>query len=174
MSFAKTWVVAGAALALAACTPALNWREVRAEGSDLVAMFPCKPQRFVRQVPLAGASVEMRLMSCAVDGVNYAVVHARVADPAQVGPALQALRAAAVENIGGRAANETPFAVGGMTPSPWALRFSAEGRGADGEPVREQAGVFARGVQVFQATVVGPAPQAQAVDGFFGGLRFAP
>lgn len=174
MSFAKTWGAAGAALALAACSPALNWREVRAEGSELVAMFPCKPQRFARQVPLAGHPVEMHLMSCAVDGVNYAVVHARVAEPVQVGPALKALRAAAVDNIGGRAAAQAPFAVGGMTPSPDAVRFSAEGRGADGEPVREQAGVFARGLQVFQATVVGPAPDAQAVDSFFSGLRFAP
>lgn len=174
MSFAKTWGVAWAALGLAACSPALNWREVRPEGSDLVAMFPCKPDRFVRQVPLAGAKVQMQLVSCAVDGVSYAVVHAQVAEPMQVGPALEALRATAAANIGGRAASSAPFTVSGMTPSPLALRFSAEGLGADGTPVREQAGVFARGLQVYQATVVGPTLDALAADTFFSGLRFAP
>lgn len=174
MSFAKTWGVVWTALGLAACSPALNWREVRPEGSDLVAMFPCKPDRFVRQVPLAGARVEMQLVSCAVDGVSYAVVQARVADPMQVGPALQALRDAAAGNIGGQAASVVPFTVGGMTPNPQAVRFVAEGRGADGTPVREQAGVFARGLQVYQATVVGPSLEGPAVETFFGGLRFAP
>jgi hypothetical protein len=174
MSLAKTWGVAGAVLGLAACSPALNWREVRPEGSDLVAMYPCKPERFVRQVPLAGSKVDMQLTSCAVDGVSYAVVQARVADPMQVGPALEALREAAAGNIGGQAASVAPFAVGGMTPSPQAVRFSAEGRGADGTPVREQAGVFARGLQVYQATVVGPRLDGPATETFFSGLRFAP
>jgi len=174
MSLAKTWGVAWAALALVSCSPALNWREVRPEGSDLVAMFPCKPDRFVRQVPLAGSRVEMQLVSCAVDGVSYAVVHARVADPMQVGPALDALRSAAAANIGGQAASQVPFSVVGMTPNPHAVRFSAEGQAADGTPVREQAGVFARGLQVYQATVVGPRLDAQGTETFFTGLRFAP
>jgi hypothetical protein len=171
MSFPKTWGVAWAALGLAACSPALNWREVRPEGSDLVAMFPCKPDRFVRQVPLAGARVEMHLVSCAVDGVSYAIVHARVAEPVQVGAALEALRESAAGNIGGQASAQAAFTVRGMTPSPLAVRFSAEGHGADGTPVREQAGVFARGLQVYQATVVGPALDPQATDTFFSGLR---
>jgi hypothetical protein len=61
-----------------------------------------------------------------------------------------------------------------MTPSPHAVRFSAEGKGADGTPVREQAGVFARGLQVYQATVVGPRLDPQGTEAFFNGLRFVP
>lgn len=46
-------VLLGAGL-LAACSPALNWREVRATPSALKAMMPCKPDKAVRQVAVAG------------------------------------------------------------------------------------------------------------------------
>lgn len=46
----------GAVLLLAgwgvACTPAMNWREVRFEGGDMVAMMPCKPEEATRTVTL--------------------------------------------------------------------------------------------------------------------------
>ena len=71
--------ITAVAVLLAACSPSLNWREVRPEGSDAVMMFPCKPQRFARQVPLAGGKVEMHLSSCTVEGVTYALSDAGLA-----------------------------------------------------------------------------------------------
>jgi len=35
-----------------ACTPAMNWREVRFEGGDMVALMPCKPEEATRTVTL--------------------------------------------------------------------------------------------------------------------------
>lgn len=167
-------VAAGALAGLAAaCTPSLNWREVRPEGSELVALFPCKPDRRMREVPLAGRPVQMQLVSCAIDGVSYAVVHARVADPLQVGPALQALRESAAANLGATPVDEAPFRVTGMTPQAQALRFAAAGRAADGRAVQEQAGVFAHGLSVYQATVVGPRLDPQAIETFFSGLKLS-
>ena len=42
--------LAGAA-ALAGCSPALDWREVRLEAAPLKTMLPCKPERESRFVP---------------------------------------------------------------------------------------------------------------------------
>ncbi|HJV94503.1 MAG TPA: hypothetical protein VJ608_00645, partial [Albitalea sp.] len=60
-------------LSLAACSPALDWRDVQPEGSGAAALFPCKPDRFARSVMLAGAKVQMVLASCAASGTTFAL-----------------------------------------------------------------------------------------------------
>jgi hypothetical protein len=171
MSLAKTWT-ALAMLGLGACSPTLNWREVPTEDGQLLALFPCKPDRLQRTVPLAGAPSLMRLASCSVDGVTYALSDAGVAEPAKVGAALQQLRVTAAGNIGAAEAAGTPVSVAGMTPNPQAKRVALQGRGADGQPVHEQLAVFAKGLRVYQATVIGPTLDAEPVEMFFAGLRF--
>jgi len=161
---------AGLAAALLGCSPALDWREVRPEESGALAMFPCKPQRFTRRVPLAGAQVEMRLASCTVQDATYAIGYATLGDPRQVTPALGELSRAAAGNIG---ASPTPTAwsIAGMTPNPLAQRLVMSGHDAEGKPVQEQAVFFVRGLRVYQATVVGPALDAAAAETFFSGLK---
>ena len=88
------------AAAAAACTPALDWREVRPEGAGLVALFPCKPDRQVRRLPLAGTVVEMSLWACSAAGATYAVAFADVGEPERVARALDELAASAARNIG--------------------------------------------------------------------------
>ena len=61
------------ALTLAGCTPALNWRETQPPESGAVVMFPCKPDRFARNVTLGPEKVQMFLSSCSADGVTYAL-----------------------------------------------------------------------------------------------------
>lgn len=52
------WV---AALMLAACSPALNWRSVPLDGAALTATLPCKPDHAVRTVEMAGLPVELAM-----------------------------------------------------------------------------------------------------------------
>jgi hypothetical protein len=158
------------AAALAACTPALDWREVRPADSDALVMFPCKPQRFARRLPLAGAHVEMRLASCTAQQATFAIGYATLADPRQVGPALDELRRAAAANIGATPV-ALPWSIAGMTPHPLAQKLVMRGRDAAGTPVDEQAVFFTRGLRVYQATVVGPSVDAAAAETFFGGLE---
>lgn len=166
------------ALAFAACAPALNWREVRLESTSLVAMFPCKPSQQTRELPLAGARVRMSLSACEAQGATWALSHAEVRDPAQVGPALAALNEALAANLGDTPQPVGPWAVPGMTPQAQALRVRLRGQHADGSTVQVEAGVFAHGTQVFQAVVMQPvqpaAVDAEAVQGFFAGMRLAP
>jgi hypothetical protein len=60
-----------------------------------------------------------------------------------------------------------------MTPSPDARQVLLAGRLPNATPVRERAAVFARGTHVYQATVLGPQPDA-AAEVFFDSLRATP
>jgi len=131
MTFDKTWACGLAALGLAACSPALNWREVHPPDSGVVALFPCKPQRLARNVTLAGAMVRMAMSSCSAAGATYALSDADVGDPAKVADALTQLRAAATGNISGNTTAASAFMVAGMTPHPLAERVTIEGRKAE-------------------------------------------
>jgi hypothetical protein len=48
-----------------------------------------------------------------------------------------------------------------------------QGQMPDGKPVAMQVAVFAHGTQAFQATVIGSALPAEAVQTFMGSIRFA-
>ena len=95
-------VVASAALAvaLAACSPALNWRSVAVPEAALQVMLPCKPDNAVRTVELAGAPLALSLLSCDADGATFAVSYATLTDPARAGVALEHWRAATLARIG--------------------------------------------------------------------------
>jgi hypothetical protein len=163
-----TWIGIGG---LAGCAPALDWREVRPEASDVVAVFPCKPDRAEREVPLGERRVRMRLLSCSVDGTVFALSGSDAVDPAQVTPALAALRETAARNVAAPAAAAVAFVVPGATPNGQAGRLRLDGRRPDGQPLIAHAAFFARGTAVWQATVMGAAPPAEAVDTFFAGLQ---
>lgn len=164
-------VLAGLAVA---CVPALNWRETQvADSGGAMALFPCKVDRFARRVRLADVEVEMRMLSCSVDGVTYAVTHAQLPDPASSALAMAQLRATAASNVAGLARSEGRLSVPGSAPGTSAERVQIAGRRADGRPVAEAAVFFSQGASVFQATVLGDQLDAEAVDTFFGGLKLA-
>lgn len=165
------WVALLGAL-LAACSPALDWREVRAEAGAL-ALFPCKPVKETRAVLLTGLKTSMTMRACQAGGVTYALASAEVGDPARIAPALAELKSSLAGNIGGTAPVTRPLALPGMTPSAEAQRVALQGALPDGTPVRQSSAFFARGTWVFQATVMGPEPAAEAVETFFEGFKFA-
>jgi len=56
--------ILAAVLVLAACSPELNWREVRADPTALTVLLPCKPDRGTRTVPLAGRDTPLNRLRC--------------------------------------------------------------------------------------------------------------
>jgi hypothetical protein len=160
-----------AAATLWACTPALDWREVRPPGSGIVALFPCKPNAMTRGVPLAGQTASLSLHACSAGGQTWGLGHADIGDPARVGAALQELRASAARNLGAAAGRPLALKVVGATPNPAAGREQIDGRAPDGKTLAGQVAVFARGTVVFQATVLGATLPADAAETFFAALR---
>ncbi|HMC14610.1 MAG TPA: hypothetical protein VKI18_03195 [Albitalea sp.] len=171
MSLPLSWRCALAALAVAACSPALNWREIHLAEGDVTALFPCRPDRFVRDIQLAGTPARMVLLSCEAAGATYGLSQVDMADPGKVHAALSELRRSAAVNVGGTAQRVAALDVPGMTPNPLAERVMIAGHGRDGAPLVEQAGFFSRGTRCFQATVFGPKLEREAVDTFFAGLK---
>ena len=156
---------------LCACSPTLDWREVRPEGSGAVAMFPCKPSADARMVTLDGARVRMVLAACRAGDATWALAFADVADPARVTASLASLRSASVANLGAPAQSLGPMNVPGMTPNPQAERVRVQGKLPDGAVVTLESGFFVRGTWVFQATVMGVQPNREAVASFFESLK---
>jgi hypothetical protein len=160
-AFRAAFVAAAAWWGISGCSPALDWRQLQPEGWSLRVDMPCRPSRLERQLPLAGQTVTLGMLSCNEAGRTYAVASADVADPARVGPALAALAAAARSNLQARVLAETEARVPGMTPYAEARAYRLSGSRPDGQVLQMQVLVFAHGTRVFQATVLG----ATAGDG---------
>ncbi len=160
-----------AALATAGCSPALDWREFQPEGSGIVATFPCKPDRHARSVKLAVQTVRIELISCAADDTQFALSYFDLDDPARVSAALTELQRLAAENLGASQQQARRAEVPGMTPNPDAARLKLEGRQPDGSTLQEEAVFFAKGLRIYQATVLGRRLQPGAAETFLAGLR---
>ena len=160
-----TRILAAALLvvAVAACSPTFNWREVRVESTTLRAMLPCKPDSGMRRVPMGGAEVELSVLGCDTGGATFAVLHAEIADAgagrtrcwcsgtARRWPTCTAPRP-----------RTRPFTLAGRDPAAaarCACRCSASA--PDGSAVRGEAAYFARGTHVFQAVVYADEPKPE-------------
>ena len=162
-----------AATTLAACSPTLNWREARPEGSGFVVMFPCRPQHQQRDVALAGSVVAMRMNACSAGGANFALATIDAGDPGRVTPDLAALRTQLLANLGGAAVEQQPLTLAGATPNPESVRLHAVGKRPDGSRVVADGAFFVKGLTLYQATVLAgdDGPGREAVDTFFGAIR---
>lgn len=172
MNWLLTAKVVLLAAALPACAPAFDWREFAPEGSGIVMTFPCRPDRLVRNVAMAGTQARMHMLVCSAGGATFALGFIDIANPTRVADALVEMRASTVTNLQGANPKSQPAQVTGMTPNPNALRLSLVGRLPDGAPVQAQAAFFAKGLRVYQATVIGPDLTPQVTQTFLNGLRF--
>ena len=159
------------ACVLSACAPSLDWREVQEGDGPVVALFPCRPDRFERTVAVAGAQPTMHLLSCSVQGTTFALAHLDLSDPASVAPMLMALRAAAIANLDARSSHREPWRPPGATPSAEEGMLRVEGRLPDGATLRLRAAFFAYGLGAWQASVLARDPDERTLRTFFDGLR---
>jgi hypothetical protein len=167
------WLLA--VLALAGCSPTLDWRELRPEGGQAQASLPCKPASHARRVTLAGVSVQMSMYACSAAGTTFALTFADLGDPALVSSALAELATAVATHVRASApAASQPFAVRGMTPNANAALWHVAGTLPDGRAVQERAALFAHGTSVYQATMLGPTLDVATQEAFFGALRIGP
>ena len=168
----ETWLCLTASLLVAACSPALDWRNVPLPDTQFVASLPCKPARFERQVTVANVPVKLFMLSCDAEGVTYGVATAEVGDPTRIDAVLRALRESARASI--RSAEVSARALNVQGSTPFAENSSAifHGQRPDGQRVDESIRVFARGTRVFQASAIGAALPAVALAPFEDGLRF--
>lgn len=165
--------VALLAYMLVACSPRLDWREARPEGSRATLLLPCRPASNERAVPLAGAPVRMRLHSCSAAGAtfSFAVIDAGSAE--RVTPLLAALKAHAAANVSGRSLPLPLPSLAGSTPNAESARVKIDGTLPDGRPVVEHVAFFVKGTILYQAAVIaaGTPVGPDALDTFFTSIH---
>lgn len=175
-------LVLAALACTAACTPDLNWREVRMPPTRLQALLPCKPDEGTRTVTLAGQALEMHMVGCEAQGATYTLAWVAVPEPGRAGAVLGAWQDATLQRVGIAAGPDAPagtaFVPQGALALPQAVRWRAEGRSPEGRAVAVQAAWFAgtggaggAGLQAFQAAVYSPVPAAEGAAAFFEGIR---
>jgi len=156
---------------LCGCSPSLDWRRVTPPDLGVEVMFPCRPASLTRDVALPQERTPMVMHACSAAGSTFALSSLQVTDVAGVTLAVDALREAAAHNLQARLSDAQPYNVPGMTPNPHAGRLALHGRRPDGSAVRQHLLLFVRGARVYQASVLGDAPDDAAVAAFFGGLK---
>jgi hypothetical protein len=156
-----------AAVALAACSPALNWRQVPLE--RISAFLPCKPDRAQRTLRLGERDVTLSMAGCEAAGALFAVSHIPLADTTATAGLVQDWRAAMLANIRATAVVESPLTVPpGFTA---ASRIAVQGQRPDGSPVQGQLVWLVSGSDVFHFAVYGERLTPELVDTFFSDTK---
>jgi len=163
-----------ALLALAACSPALNWREVRPEGTRLSLLLPCKPDKAQKIVPLGGRATPLSMLGCDAGGATFAVAIADVGDLSQAASVLALWQDLTLANMKAVPASRQPLPlkIAGASPGMPATRLQAQGQRADGSAVSGQAAYFAQGSQLFQVVMYAPQIAPETAETFFSSLKF--
>jgi hypothetical protein len=154
-----------------ACTPTLNWRDVRPARSRLLIQFPCRPSVVERTVALAGATVRLTLYACKAGGQTWALELAETASRSRAEAVLGELRRDIAANVGAKDERTAPLSVRGAISAHGATQLVLSGHRPDGRAVRLQVALFTDGAQVFQATVMGEQLVEPAVENFFASLK---
>lgn len=168
-----------AALALA-CSPSLNWREVRPAKTALLALFPCKPEEAERRLAFGENTVLMRMLVCEADEATFTLAYADLNPDQPLNEALEVWQAATLRQAQAQAqalpSTTRPFALQGANTQPPSSKVVAHGVRPDGRAVTLHAVWFAQGRTVFQAAIYSSSLSKEAHMGaaetYFSGLKF--
>lgn len=164
--------IAGAGLLLA-CSPKLDWREIRSTDAQYSVMLPAKPASQTRTINIDGQKVVMTMTGTEVDGVTFAVGSAQLPDVASAQKTLPAMKTALVRNIHGTIRSEKSSAPGSM---PATIEIEASGQpdaATESQPRLLAARFIAKDTHVYQLVVTGKesAVTHDSIDTFFESFK---
>jgi hypothetical protein len=160
-------------LAVTACTPTFNWREMTVSPANLHVTFPCKPDTAEHKIAFApGREVLLHATGCETGGAAYVVVYGDMGSPAELADAIVQWKNASLASTQSTVKSEQPYQPAGALGLQQSVMFRAGGQRADGSPLQSQGAYFARGTFVFQAVVYASTLRAEMTEPFFTGLRF--
>jgi hypothetical protein len=174
-----------------ACTPALDWREVRFEGAmpasqagQLNAVLPCKPDRATREQTVGGQKVQLSMMGCKAAGATFTLSRMVLATPASAPQVLAAWQTASLGLPNGAVVATQPIKILGASAWPPAGQTHLPSAGVSVDAAMKAAKMsgqiawFAQTADaelvLYQAAIYGSeagAPSADAIATFFDSLR---
>ena len=159
----------------AACSPTLDWRDVRL-GADTRLQFPCKPDRLERKLRLLDREAAAQMLVCEGGGLTWSATVFDLGDPALAPAALRELHQGLLANMQGTEDATQTVAVPGMTVGTLAQRSRMHGARPDGSATLAQALFVARGPRVYQLVVMArpdaPAQWSAQAAEFLDALRW--
>ena len=156
---------------LLACSPALNWREVRLAGGELKALLPCKPDQAERRQSIAGRELELRMLGCEAGGALYALSVVELGDAAHALAVQVQWQASLLGTLQASTSASSPWALRGAGLSLEPVQLSAQGLRPDGRPLAARAVWFARGTRLYHAVVYADRISTEMSEPFFSGLE---
>lgn len=166
-------VLVASLLALAACSPTFNWRDVRlAEGVALKALLPCKPDRGSRPQVLAGQTLTLHMAGCDAGEALFAITYTDLPEPGSATAIQQQWQALLLANMKVQTPQQAAFSMRGATGPLQPVWLSANGQHHDGQAVRVQAVWFAQGARLYHAAVYASKLDAEVAQTFLTGLKF--
>lgn len=148
-----------AALALGACAPSWDWRELPLSDAALVAQFPCKPT--LRGETGAGLAV------CEAHGLQFSLSWQRLDTPEQLRLALREGPRLLASRLGHGQTQSFALAL----PSGAHAWPEAGGHELSGGARPARLLTWARGLTVYQALIQGEARRSEDAQQFFKALR---
>ena len=166
-------LLGGLAALAAACSPALNWRDVQPDDTALTLLLPCKPDMAQQTVPMGRVPTVLTVRGCDAGGATFAVGVADVGTASALVDVLgqwQSVTLAGIKADTGdfqRVAVKVPGAA--AVPAP--VLVKALGQRADGSAIHSHALYFAQGNQVFQVLMLATNISPEAEDMFFSSVK---
>ena len=163
------------ALTLVACSPALNWRQVSVDTSDVMVLMPCKPDQATRTVALRvvnhDVETSLSLYGCEASQMQFTFGHMNAQQGLSAEESIRAWRLAGLA-----AANAKP---GDATSQNWAIKgVSDHGLSARTHVLTDAHQVqwvwFAYGNKIYQAAVYGKTKDKglpEAAETYFSGIK---
>ena len=171
------FVTSSALLLLFACTPTLNWREVRlesADGSALKAQLPCKPDAATRKQQLAGIQVNLSMMGCVAGEATFTLSRIPLSDPLTAPKVLAAWQAFALSSLNAPPATVRGINIAGASAWPPTAGVTLAGAATQAD-IAWFARQSATGLTLYQAAMYVKAPvkpiSNEAVTTFFESLQ---
>lgn len=164
---------------VAACSPALNWRQV--EFYSLRAVLPCKPDTAQRTVTLAGFAAPMDMVGCEAAGGLYAISRLPVPTANASAPLQLAWQESALANLRVESVSQKAFRSGLVTPNPSGAAPTGSvnldvvvvaGRSADGRPLQAYLAWFQKDAEIYHVAAIGAQLDADGVSLLFSELNF--
>jgi hypothetical protein len=157
-----------AVLVVAACSPALNWRQALLGG--LRFSLPCKPDRAAREVPLAGRSAPLDMQGCEASGALFAISRAQVGDATAVPAVLQAWRVSALAALRADASSTQDLPAprhAGVPGLASAALLQVRGQRPQGGAVQAQLAWLVLGSDIYHLAVYADHLGADMTEPFF-------
>ncbi len=162
-------------IAISACSPKFDWRDVRGGAAPFTVLMPAKPASMSREIQLGEQKLLMHMQVTQIDGVSFAVGAVKLPNASQAQASMALIKQALVSNLNGHINEDTTTTASsdGKLTINEVFNATSLTRSPAGVSTAMVVRIVARGDWVFQVLVAGPekALNRDATDTFLTSFK---